>query len=79
MNHYDGTKVRILFTDDQAYWIKDNAVFAAPLDPESGLILDDHAKEVDMMGMDKVQLNEMMFIVDKLTEGKENDNRSSGN
>jgi len=30
------------------------------------------------MGMDKVELDKMIFIVDKLTEGNEDDSRNSG-
>lgn len=79
MNHFDSTKLKILFTETDAYWIKDNAVFSAPIDQETGQVSEDQAKRVDMMGMDKVQLNEMMFIVEKLTEGKTNDNWGTGN
>ena len=77
-NHYESTKTKILFTQDTAYWIKDNAVFCAQVDQLTGLIIEDSAKEVDMMGMDKVQLDEMMFIVEQLTEGQSNDSRRSG-
>lgn len=79
MNHFDSGRLKILFTDTDAYWIKDNAVFSAPIDPQTGQIIEDQQKEVDMMGMDKVQLNEMMFIVEKLTEGRTNDNWGTGN
>jgi len=36
-----------------------------------------NSQEVDTMSMDKVQLDEMMFIVEKLREG-EDDSRGSG-
>lgn len=77
--HREKSQTKILFTDNKAYWIKNNAVFAADLDPMTGLILENSAKEVDIIGMDKVELNEMMFIVEKLTEGRTNDNWGTGN
>lgn len=76
--HQESNKTRILFTQDTAYWIKDNAVYCANVDPQTGLILEESTKEVDTMGMDKVQLDEMMFIVEQLTEGQRDDNWSSG-
>lgn len=78
LKHYESNKIKILFTQDVAYWIKDNAVFCAEVDPVTGLILEGSEKEVDMMGMDKVQLDEMMFIVEQLTEGQSNDSWRSG-
>lgn len=74
---YKKNSTRILFTDKNAYWIKDNNVYCADVG-ESGEILEESAKPLDMMSMDKVQLNEMIFIVEKLTEGND-DHRSAGN
>lgn len=75
--HRDSTSTRILFTEGNAYWIKENQLYVG--DVENGLIVENSEKPVDIMGMDKVQLDEMMFIVDKLTEGKNIDNRGSWN
>jgi hypothetical protein len=76
LNHLESIKVKILMTERNAYWIKDNTVYVAEM--QDGAILEETTKVVDMMGMDKVQLNEMMFIIEKLTEGKSNDRWSSG-
>lgn len=77
LNHFNSIKVKILMTETKAYWIKNNAVYVAEI--ENGIILDETAKVVDMMAMDRVQLDEMMFIIEKLTEGKSNDRWDSGN
>lgn len=76
IKHYDGTHVRIIFTDNKAYWIANSTFYEADM-TETGV---DHenAKAVDIMGMDKVQLDKMMFIVEKLTEGLSNDSSNSG-
>ena len=75
--YYRKNSTKILFTENNAYWIKDNKVFRADVS-EQGEILEESAKPLDMMTMDKVQLNEMIFIVEKLTEGND-DNRSTRN
>ena len=75
--HRNKNLTRIIFTDNNAYWIKDNQLYVA--DTDNGLIIENSEKPVDTMGMDKVKLDEMMFIVEKLTEGKNIDNWGSWN
>jgi len=62
---------RTIFTEDKAYWIKDNAFYEANL--SNGEIDTSTIKVVDTMTMDKVELDKMIFIVQKLTEGMRND------
>ena len=59
-----------------AYWIKDNVFYEA--DVVDGDVDKKTARQVDTMAMDKVQLNKMMSIVEKLTEGTHNDYWDSG-
>jgi hypothetical protein len=74
--HYDKTNVKVIILDNQAYWIKDNIFYKAPLLGQS--IDKDSAEEVDTISMDKVQLDKMLFIMDKLREGINDDSRGSG-
>lgn len=67
MKYFDSINLRILILEEQAYWIKNNAVFVAEV--VNGEIEKETAKEVDTMTMDKIQLNKLMFIVEKLKEG----------
>jgi hypothetical protein len=67
MKHFDSVHLRILIIDNKAYWITNNAVFAA--DVINGQVEKETTTEVDTMGMDNVQLKQMMFIVEKLKEG----------
>ena len=67
MKHFDSINLRILVIEGEAYWIKNNAVFVAKI--INGEIEKETAVEVDTMTMDKVQLNKIMFIVEKLKEG----------
>jgi len=66
-------ELRFVFVDSLAYWIKDNCFYQA--DVVDGKIDDFSKKKVDTMGMNKVELDKMFFIVQKLTEGKKNDGR----
>jgi hypothetical protein len=69
--------VRVIIVEDTAYWIKDNAFYTAPM--VDNLIVKDYAIQVDTIHMDKVQLDKMLFIMDKLREGISDDSRGSGN
>jgi len=69
--------VKVIIVEDTAYWIKDNAFYTAPM--VDNLINKDYAIQVDTSNMDKVQLDKMLFILDKLREGISNDSRGAGN
>ena len=69
--NYDKRHIRILSWEGKAYWIKDNIFYVA--DIVNGDVDDATATQVDTMAMDKVQLDKMMFIVGKLTEGLSDD------
>jgi hypothetical protein len=73
--HYDKSNIKVIILDNNAYWIKDNIFYKAPLVNE--LIDKESAEQVDTIHMDKVQLDKMLFIMDKLREGIEDDSRSS--
>lgn len=66
--HRDSNLVKIVFMDQKAYWIKDNVFYTADVS-ETGSIDIESTSAVDTMTMDKIQLDKMSFIVDKLTEG----------
>jgi flagellar hook-basal body complex protein FliE len=77
LKHEESKFTRVLVLEDSAYWISNNQVYSAKItedriDGESTAI-------VDIMGMDKVELDKMIFIIDKLTEGTDNDHSNSGN
>jgi hypothetical protein len=68
--------IKVIFAEDKAYWIKDSSFYEANL--VNGEIDNSSTKVVDTMTMDKVELDKIIFIVDKLTEGTKNDGRGSG-
>jgi hypothetical protein len=73
--NYMHNTLRILILGKFAYWIKDNKFYVADL--VDGDIDEDSTREVDIMSMDNVQLEKMMYIVEQLREGMPNDSRDS--
>lgn len=75
--HEQNTNIRVIVMDDQAYWIRDNVFYTADL--LQGNVAKETTRRVDTMDMDKVQLDKMMFIIDKLREEAFNDRWGAGN
>lgn len=67
--------MKIMVVKNKAYWIKDNAVYVAEV--VDGQVNQENARAVDTMSMSKVELDEMLFIVEKLRED-DNDSRGTG-
>lgn len=67
---YDKTvNVKVIILGNKAFWIKDNTLFMANITDDG--IDKESASEVDTMGMSKVELDKMLFIVDQLTDRNE--------
>jgi hypothetical protein len=73
----DKDALRVISLNDDAYWIEDNKVYTAKI--IDGRIYDDSKNIVDMHSLNDVELDKMIFIIEKLTEGLEDDDRNSGN
>lgn len=76
-NHYNKHNIRVIMVEDKAYWIKDNVFYVA--DIIEGHVESDTTRVVDTMGIDSVELDKMLFIMDKLREGFDNDSGSTRN
>jgi hypothetical protein len=75
--HEERTKIRVIIVDNQAYWVKDNVFYTA--DMVHGDVDKETTRTVDTMAMNKVQLDKMIFIMDRLQEGNNfNDSGSTG-
>ena len=77
MKHERKQYTRIFFIGNDAYWIEDNRVYTAKF--ENGIIDNENKKTVDMTAIDDVELEKMIFVVERLTEGLSDDSRDSGN
>lgn len=75
--HTEKHIIKILVLDDNAYWVKDSIFYTAKT--ENGNIIDETAVPVDIENMPKKELDKMLFILDNLGRGKNNDSGSSGN
>ena len=76
-NHEEKLYTRVVFIENQAYWIKDNSLLIADL--SDGIVLEETTRKVDTIGMDRVQLEKVIEIVNALTEGRKNDTGHPGN
>jgi hypothetical protein len=76
--HLRSTYKPVAFYEDMAYWIEDNVFYRANMD-EYGAVMPETKQAVDTMTADSIELELLSFIVDKLTEGKEDDTSNSGN
>lgn len=75
--HEEKTNIKVVIFDNKAYFVKDGTFYCADVDGKN--IDSSTATLVDTMGMDKVQLDKMLFIMDQLRDGKKNDSGDSGN
>lgn len=64
----DKNSTRVVISNDTAYWIFNNQLLQA--DVIDGKVDGNTTQTVDTMGLDAVELDNLAFIVDKLTEGK---------
>lgn len=75
-NFVKDSYTRVIILDDNAYWIKDQALYTAEI--FDGMVNKETTRRVDTMAMNKVELDKTMFIVEKLREGLDNDSSSPG-
>lgn len=74
--HKKQSEIQVLIMEDRAFWIRNNAVYTAQV--ENDEVLKSSAVQVDMIGLNKVELDKMMFIIDQLTERQNHDRRDPG-
>ena len=74
--HIDKTHIKVIIVDNNAYWTKGNVLYTSSV--VDGHIDKNLSRAVDIMGMDKVELDKMLFIVDQLRDGKSDDSSSTG-
>lgn len=76
--HESKFSIKVIIMDNKAYWIKDSKFYMADM-LSDGAVDKETTRIVDTMTMDKVQLDKMMFIIDRLREGTFDDSGSTGN
>jgi hypothetical protein len=77
VKHAASTMIKIIVIDSKAYWIKDNIFYSA--ETRSGDIVEHTTKPVNVSTMSKKDMDKMLFILDNLRKGKNDDSGSTGN
>jgi len=75
--HAANTMIKIKLIEDKAYGVKDNMFYFA--ETNGGDIVDVTAKPVEISDMSKQDIDKMLFILDNLRKGNEDDSSSAGN
>ena len=75
-NHLKKNSMRAFFLGRDVYWIEKGFLFTAKI--SNNEIDESTKKRVDTHSIDKVELDKISFIVDKLTEGNKDDSGNSG-
>lgn len=73
---HDRIALKILILDDRAYWIEHSALYQA--DVINGQMDPSSTKVIDTMVLDGVELEKIIFVVDKLTGRYDDEGRDSG-
>ena len=77
VNYIKSKSVKVVFFESRAYWIQNNIFYTASA--PNNIVDHESTKVVDTLTMDKVQLEKISMIVDKLTEGNADDSGNSRN
>lgn len=76
-NRMDNDAVKVVLTEDRAYWVADNIFYTANLvndKPDMST-----ASPIDTSNLSKDDIDKMLFILDNLGRGDKNERGSSGN
>lgn len=74
--HLNSVQIKVIILGQDAFWIKDNVLYTAKITQDG--VDKNTTSPVDTMGMDKVELDKMVFIVDQLQNGQKHDTGGSG-
>lgn len=76
--YLDSKTVRVLTTpENKAYWVKDNKFYYA--DVTDGEFNPELGKEISTESLSKKEIEKLLFILDNLNKGNENDSGSTRN
>jgi hypothetical protein len=77
LKHVEENTVKVIFIEGKAYWVSNNIFYCAELDGDT--VSPDTAQPVDTTNMSKKDIDKMLFILDNLQNGKNDDSSSAGN
>lgn len=75
--HVDENTIKVIFIEDKAYWVSNNIFYCAEAIGSNVDI--DTTQPVDTSNMSKRDIDKMLFILDNLKNGSNDDSSSAGN
>jgi hypothetical protein len=77
LKHAEKNSVKVIFIENKAYWVANNIFYCA--EAFSGNVDIDTTRPVDTNNMSKRDIDKMLFILDNLKNGNDDDSSSAGN
>lgn len=77
IKHVEENTIKVIFIEGKAYWVSNNIFYCA--DVSSGGVDIDTTRPVDTTDMSKKDIDKMLFILDNLKNGSNDDSSSAGN
>jgi hypothetical protein len=75
--HLSKNAIKVMAIEDKAYWVANNIFYSADLIDNMPDFL--NAQPIDTENMSQEELDKLMFVLDNLRRGLEDDSSSSGN
>jgi hypothetical protein len=69
--------IKVVILNNKAYWVSSNTFYVG--DSIDGKVLPETAVAIDTENMSKNEIDKLLFILDKLKNGKYDDSGSAGN
>lgn len=69
--------IKVIVVDEKAYWVSNNVFYVA--DAVNGNPIPESAEPLDTKQMSNKDVKKMLFILDNLNDGENNDSGSAGN
>ena len=77
LKHVEKNTVKVIFIENKAYWVSNNIFYSA--EALNGNVNLDTTKPIDTTDMSKKDIDKMLFILDNLKNGSNDDSSSAGN
>lgn len=76
-NHVEKNTIKVIFIENKAYWVSNNIFYCA--EAVNGHVDIDTTEPIDTTNMSKKDIDKMLFILDNLKNGSNDDSSSAGN
>ena len=77
LKHIEKNTIKVIFIEDKAYWVSNNIFYCA--EAIGGNVNIDTTEPIDTSSMSKKDIDKMLFILDNLKNGSNDDSSNTGN